>query len=103
MKSVILSAACALFVLGGVPLHALAGDAQSAKIDDLTKKAEAGDIRAMDELGEAYYRGTGVQADYDLAFKWLDKAAATGDAQAQVDLAISMSRAAAYPKTLTWR
>ena len=36
MKSVILSAACALFVLGGVPLHALAGETQSAKIDDLT-------------------------------------------------------------------
>ncbi len=45
--------------------------------------ADAGSLRAMYELGIAYFEGRGVSIDYKQAYSWWIKAAQAGDARSQ--------------------
>lgn len=57
------------------------------EIAALTKRAEAGDADAQDQLGVKYVTGNGVPQDFNKAFKWFQKAALQGHAVAQHNLA----------------
>ncbi len=50
------------------------------------KAEEAGDIRAMTNLGWLYEYGNGVEQDYAKALDWYRKAAEAGDARAMTSL-----------------
>eukprot|EP00935_MAST-01C_sp_MAST-1C-sp1_P001411 g1411.t1 len=58
------------------------------KIGEITKKAEQGDAEAQTELGNMFYRGSGVAKDLKKAAKWYTKAAEQRYALAQRHLAI---------------
>ncbi len=70
--------ALSLFLACGIasPVFAEDGVEYSAA---LVKKAEKGDATAQYDLGEAYYRGNGVEQDYDKALEWYRKGAAKGN------------------------
>ena len=55
-------------------------------LDKLKKKAEQGDAAAQNDLGFAYYKGDGVEQDYENAELWFLKAADQGFAEAQNNL-----------------
>lgn len=42
---------------------------------ELYQKAYAGDPKAMNQLGLAYYQGDGIAQDYEKAFEWFNRAA----------------------------
>ena len=71
--------------------------------------AKTGDARAMLALGRAYVKGLGVPQDYVEAHKWLNLAAAEGNAQAASErdaLAAKMTaeeRSEAQKLARTWR
>jgi TPR repeat protein/tRNA A-37 threonylcarbamoyl transferase component Bud32 len=48
---------------------------ENSKLDELTRKAEAGDLDAQYELGCFYYDGNVVERDLNLALYWYAKAA----------------------------
>ena len=52
--------------------------AVAADINDLSKKANAGDAQAQYELGMAYFDGDGVDPDPVKATQWFEKAAKQG-------------------------
>jgi TPR repeat protein len=54
-----------------------------SSIDTLRKKADAGDAGAQGLLGDAYYKGEGVERDVVEAAKWFRKSADQGDDMAQ--------------------
>ncbi len=47
-------------------------------IAELTKKAEAGDVKAQFDIATIYMKGTGTIRDYDKAAKWFLKSGAQG-------------------------
>ena len=57
------------------------------KIKSMIKKAESGDVGAMNTLASSYRFGHDVKADQNLAFKYSKMAADTGDARGIADLA----------------
>lgn len=59
---------------------------QKTYVMDLEKAASQGDSMAMLKLGQMYYEGKDVTADYGLAFEWYKKAAEQGIADAQFQL-----------------
>ena len=59
---------------------------QATDLDELRKKAEAGDAEAQSNLGIAYYSGNGVPQSFTDAFKWIGEAAKQGYAEAQLRL-----------------
>ena len=61
-------------------------DQLSPEMRDLLAKAEQGDMGAQYELGTMYYKGTGVEQNYDEALAWYTKAAELGSADAQYNL-----------------
>ncbi len=54
--------------------------------DALLEKAQSGDAKAQNSLGECYYHGHGVTKDYSEAVNWFRKAAQQGNADAQFKL-----------------
>ena len=72
MKRIISLILCLMLCAGLMPAYA-------ADIAALTAAAEAGDLRAMDDLASAYYYGEGVAQDYNLAAYWWYKGAEAGD------------------------
>ena len=52
----------------------------------LTKRAEAGDAAAQDQLGIRYFTGDGVPQNSSQAFQWFQKAALQGHAVGQHNL-----------------
>ncbi len=50
------------------------------------KRANAGDTKAQNRLGELYRKGHGVDRDYKKAAQWFQQAANQGDAEAQFNL-----------------
>ena len=56
--------------------------------DALVKKAQSGDAKAQNSLGECYYFGNGVSQDYNQAVYWYFKAAKQGNAVAQYNLGV---------------
>jgi TPR repeat protein len=69
-----------------VPARVRTPDGMSPKVTELYSKAQAGDTRAMDELGAAYHHGTGVAADDKQAVAWYRKAAESGNASGMYEL-----------------
>jgi len=57
-------------------------------IETLKKDAETGYANAQTRLAISYYRGEGIEQDFDLAAFWYKKAAALGDVNAQCLLAM---------------
>lgn len=57
-------------------------------IDNLIKRAEAGDIEAMTDLADAYYKGTRLRYDPHEACKWWTKAAEAGDVSSMYNLGL---------------
>ena len=51
---------------------------ENEKVDELSKKAEQGDVEAQVELGDMYYFGEYAEQDYKKAFEWYTKAAEQG-------------------------
>lgn len=70
-----------LFILGLVTLFTLQATAQTPK--ELKKKAKAGDVKAMTELGRCYMEGIGVKKDHTTAMMWLANAINNGDCDAK--------------------
>lgn len=70
-----------LFILGLVTLFTLQATAQTPK--ELKKKAKAGDVKAMTELGRCYMEGIGVKKDHTAAMMWLANAINNGDCDAK--------------------
>ncbi len=66
---------------GGVPKK----DDQQA-FSWFRKAAEAGDPAGMNDLGDMYLNGIGVEKDYAQAFSWFRKAAEAGNPDGMVDL-----------------
>jgi TPR repeat protein len=56
---------------------------EGSVLDDLTKRAEAGDPTAQTELGVAFFVGLGVDQDYFDALRWFEEAAEQGCAVAK--------------------
>ena len=73
--------------------------AQDANIRKLTKLAEKGDLKAQQELADAYFKGKGVKRSYQEAVNWLTKVAETGDNEAQYQLAQCYFSGKGVPKS----
>lgn len=58
------------------------------KIQELTRKALAGDANAQNSLGIAYHTGDGVTQDYVKAREWYERSAGQGNAYAQLNLGL---------------
>jgi uncharacterized protein len=69
-----------------------------SSIDDLLKKAEAGDANAELQLAEAYEVGTGVTQDPAAAAQWCRKAADQGNAKAQNTLGVMYRQGIGVPR-----
>jgi TPR repeat protein len=77
MKKIISSTIAFVLLLALSPL-------QAETLEEITSKAEQGDARAQDQLGEIYdYGEDGVEEDDVQAIHWYRKAADQGDAKAQ--------------------
>lgn len=57
-------------------------------VDNLTKRAEAGDVGAMANLGDAYFNGTQLRYDPYEACKWWTKAAEAGHVNSMYNLGL---------------
>ena len=57
-------------------------------IEQLIHKAQAGDAKSQNELGDCYYFGKGVEENYDKAFDWFKKSAEQGYPAAQFNLGL---------------
>ena len=58
-------------------------------IEKIREQAQDGDIMAMGILGENYFHGNmGLEADYELAYKWSKKASDLGNARSKTILGI---------------
>lgn len=60
----------------------------STYIDNLKKKAEAGDSNAQNTLGVCYYTGDKVAKDYETALKWWSVAAKASHAEAIANMGL---------------
>lgn len=78
LKSVVLIVT--LFIMAAL------ASAQSADIETLRRKAEAGDAKAQFDLAEAYSEGNGLAKDSAQGMEWLKRSARRGYAGAQVVL-----------------
>lgn len=78
MKKAILLFLTALMTMGAMA---------QTDIQELQRKANAGDAAAQCQLGVCYQYGRGVTRSNEMAFKWYKKAAEQGNADAMVSLA----------------
>lgn len=58
-----------------------------SELDNLKKLADEGNMSAQNNLGVRYYKGEGVDQNYEKAFNYLLKAAEQGDAKSQSSIA----------------
>lgn len=79
----------------------IAGDYGKA-IAEWRAPAQAGDPDAEFNLGQAYNLGHGVPVDKTVAMDWFRKAAASGHAQAQAAIGISLFQAGKRDEALTY-
>jgi len=83
MKKIIIAAAAFLLAF-----PAMAGDISCSSVPQLRQQAESGTAKAQAALGDLYYRGRCVRQDYDMAFRWSEKAALQGDSGAEFMMAL---------------
>jgi TPR repeat protein len=75
-------------------------NAGTAELQDLLRRAEAGDVKAQYDLGESYYTGAGVPQDYSEAARWFRVAAERGNGQAQTTLGMMYAAGRGVPLDL---
>lgn len=75
---------------------------QATPIEELTKKAEAGDVQAQFQLGVAYDGGRGVLRDFEEARKWYQRAAEGGLAEAQNSLGSILQEDGKFAEAISW-
>lgn len=68
----------------------------------LTRAADAGSVRAYNNLAWIYLKGLGVPENRDKAATWYEKAAATGDENAIVNLCLLYNGDSDYTRALPW-
>jgi len=91
--------ACAL--LCGTP-GAVQAQGESISIEEVAKKAEAGDPQAQFRLGAAYEGGHGVLRDFEEALKWYRRAAEGGLAEAQNTVGSMLQEQGQFAEALIW-
>ena len=64
--------------------------------------AEAGDVDAQFNIGQAYKLGRGVPTDFDVALGWFQKAASKGHGQAQVNVGLLLYNGGKKKEALPW-
>jgi len=70
-------------------------------LQELTRRAEAGERGAMHALAESYYAGSnGAEQDFQRAAQWYQRLAKNGDARAQTSLGLMYARGYGVPKNL---
>jgi len=81
-------------VMAAVVMHCPQPAAQQGiSAEALRERADAGDVRAVRALAEAYYLGRGgVEQDFVEAARWYRKLAAQGEASAQTTLGLMYAR-----------
>ena len=72
MKKIVFMAVSLLFILFYV------GTLLAGNIEEITKKAKAGDAAAQFNLGVCYLNETGLEKNYKKAKEWLEKAHGNG-------------------------
>jgi len=76
---------------------------QAQSIDEMKQRAEAGEVKMQNELGEWYATGThGVSIDYAQAEYWYRKAAAKNDRFAFHNVATMLMLQKRMPESLEW-
>ncbi len=76
---------------------------QAQSLDEAKQRAEAGDLKMQNELGEWYATGThGVSTDYVQAEYWYRKAAAKNDRLAFHNVATMLMLQKRMPEALEW-
>jgi uncharacterized protein len=73
-----------------------------ATIEELTRKAEAGDPQAQFRLGSAYEAGQDVQRDVGEAEKWYLRAAGAGYAEAQNSVGSMLQARGQHAEAFPW-
>lgn len=73
---------------------------ESAKVQEMRRKAEAGDAVAQYNLGVMYLKGDGVPKDAVQAVSWSRKAAEQGHAGAKYNLGVMYAKGEGVPKDL---
>lgn len=80
----------ALAVAIAVPCSFAVASPATSKVDKTVAKAQAGNVQAQVKLGFNYRDGTnGFPMDLDKSADWFMKAAKAGNAEAQVELAVT--------------
>jgi TPR repeat protein len=74
----------------------------TASIEQLARKAEAGDVQAQFQLGLAYDGGRGVLRDFEEAQKWYRRAAEGGHAEAQNSLGSMLQEDGRFEQAIGW-
>lgn len=70
------------------------------ELQELLKRAEAGDAQAQSELGNSYSSGEGAPKDLALAFQWYERSAGQGNHCGQYNLADCYRRGEGVPKDI---
>jgi TPR repeat protein len=71
-------------------------------IEDLTRRAQAGDVQAQFRLAVAYDGGRGVLRDFEEARKWYRRAAEGGLAEAQNSLGSMLQEDGKFAEAIAW-
>jgi uncharacterized protein len=71
-----------------------------SNIQELITKAEAGDPRAQDDLGDAFRDGNGVPEDIAQAIHWYGQAAEQGNPMSQYSLGVLYDEGRGVPKDI---
>ncbi len=82
------------------------GDKPARQYQQLLQEAADGNASAMEKLGTAYAKGTGVTQNYQKAIVWWHRAAAVGNWDAMIDLSLAYSDGQGVPqdyaKAMEW-
>lgn len=100
MRRILAGAIMACGVLLGAGQDIRAQEASS--IEELTRKAEAGDLQAQFQLGLAYDGGRGVLRDFEEARKWYRRAAEGGHAEAQNSVGSMLQEDGRFADAIGW-
>lgn len=74
---------------------------QNTRFDDLRERARKNDVEAQNELGIAYFEGTGVKRNHQRAVYWFRRSSELGYAIGTCNLALHYFRGWGVPKDKT--
>lgn len=100
MKEVLRTIFACVVLCGALGITYAQGPVTS--IEELTKKAEAGDPQAQFRLGSAYETGQGVSRDTEVAEKWYRRSAESGYAEAQNSVGSILQARGQFAEALPW-